>query len=782
MTGRVLALLSSLAVNVRVCSIALCMAVAIGGCQSIIIEEPPVIEWSPATLPRAGGINRDQASGSGTPLPLSRSGRGGKTQFIAGSGRLIGSARTREPTGSPEGGEDGVTLNLINVPVAQAAKVVLGDILSANFIVDPKVDGKVTIHTTTPVRRSAAVELFEQALRSSNAAIVENGGVYNVVPADQATTSGGPIRTSAGGGGSQKVGEGVEVVQLRYASAGEIKRVLEPITPRGGIVRADDARNALTLSGTQQEIATIKDAIAIFDVDTMRGMSFALVPVTSSDADALAEDLRNVFGSEKEGPMNGMVRFIGNKRLSAILIISPQRAYLSRAEAWIRRLDARAQGSEKQFYTYRVQNRPAKELVGVLGAMFGDRNASRSNNVAPRYQETAISSNSLSQTGLGQTSPVGAMSSAGGEGLGAGGFGGQNSGFSGGGPGSLSSSLSASANSANSAAGPNGSPPQAVALGEDSRFKLAVDEAKNALVIMATPEDYKRLLRVIESLDVLPNQVLIEATIAEVSLNDKLQFGVRWFFQSGGSSAAFTNKFSAAEFINTALSGVFPGFGYMLKSANANVILRALNDLTNVNIISSPSLTVLDNRRAILQVGDQVPILTQSVQSTISPGAPTVNSVTYRDTGVILAITPHINESGRVMLDIEQEVSNVSDIQTSGIDSPTIKQRRVKTSVVMNDSESLTLGGLIQDTRSRGATQVPVLGDIPLLGMAFKDKSDSIGKTELLIMITPRVIRSVSEAQEATDEFKRKLMYITRRARSGPHTIEQSFRRVINDE
>lgn len=725
-----------------------------------------------------------------------RSGRGGPAQIVTGTGRFVGSSRAhdgraRSPDDGSRATEEGVTLNLLNLPIAQAAKIVLGDILEANYVVDSKLDAKVTVHTARPVRKSEAIALFQAALRVSGAAIVENGGVYKVVPLDQAAASGETITSGVPDGASQqKVGDGVRVVQLHYVSASEMKRVLEPIAARGAIVRADDARNILTLSGTSQDLATLEEAIGMFDIDTMRGMSFAMVPVHSSDPDALAEDLRNAFGSEKEGPMNGMIRFIGNKRLSAILAISPQAQYLTRARAWIRRLDERAEVNEKQFYTYRVQNRPAKELVQVLSAMFGaDTATNRSGNVAPRFGQTAVSSSlsggSQSQSHLasaGGLPTTAVQTSTGGGGSNAAGLGGGGLGLAGNNGGPISSpagsTSGAAYNSSQTGAG------QAVALGEDSRFKVAVDEAKNALVVMATPEDYKRLRQVIETLDVLPNQVFIEATIAEITLNDSLQFGVRWFLQKKTSQAAFSDaatKDAVTNAIGPLLDGAFPGFSYMLKAASAQVTLHALNEITNVNIISTPSLTVLDNRQAVLQVGDQVPILTQQATSVIGV-SPTINSVNYRDTGVILSITPHINESGRVMLEIEQEVSNVSPTVDSRIGSPTIQQRKVKTQVMVNNSEALMLGGLIQDSRARGSTQVPVVGDLPLIGSAFKDKSDSVAKTELLIMITPHVLRTNSEAQEVTDEFKRKLLGISAKTKTRPHSIEQSARRALFDD
>ena len=720
-----------------------------------------VAEWSPAPLRNqnsarlaphtVGGVNLSSGIAS-KPLP--------RTQAAIGTGRFIGDTRGNGPRAKVND-DDGVTLNLVNAPIAQAAKMVLGDILLANYVVDPKVEGKVTIHTSVPTSRADVTSLFENALRASNAALIETGGGYKIVPLDQAISSGAPLRSRNAADG--QIGEGVEVIQLRYVSAANMKRVLEPMAPKGGLLSIDESRGLLTLGGAPHERAMIKDAVAMFDVDTMRGMSFAIVPVRSADPDSLADDLRNVFGSEKEGPMGGMIRFIGNKRLSSVLVITSQPKYLTRADAWIRKLDGRAQGREKQFYTYKVQNRSAKELVSVLTSIFSSETgggSARNNNVAPRAQQASLSAGALAASNAAASlaspngQPFGGLSNS------------MNAGNSGQGRPSSNNSM------AGSPGFDAGGGAQAT-LGDDARFKIAADESKNSLIIMATADDYKRIMRVIETLDLLPNQVLIEATIAEVTLNDDMKFGVRWYMQDRHSKGTFTNDIAGG------LGSVFPGFSYMLKGMNAQLTLNALSAVTNVNVISSPSLTVLDNKTATLQVGDQVPVATQSAVSVAAIGAPIVNSVTYKDTGVILSITPHINESGRVLLDIEQEVSSVSPTTTSNIDSPTIQQRKVKTSVILNDSEALALGGLQQNKRTTTRDGVPLLSDVPFLGAAFRSKADEAKKTELVILITPKVIRSLSEAQEVTDEFRKKLFHIMPRTRLGPRTFEQTARRMI---
>ncbi len=753
---------------------------------------PPVAEWNVG--PAVRGPANDRGGGRPDGVSLSRAAQG-RALVSPGTGKFIGAGRSRSPSTEPLGGEEGVTLNLANLPIAQAAKIVIGDIVGADYVVDPKLDGRVTVHTANPVRKSVALDLFQSALKVSGASVVKSGGIYKIVPLEQAAVSGEVISSEPVSIELRPLGEGARVVQLRYVSASEMKRVLEPIAARGSIVRADDSRNTLTLTGTGQDVATLEDAINMFDIDTMRGMSFALVPVRSGDADILAEDLKNVFGSEKEGPMGGMIRFIGNKRLSSILVITSQQQYLARARAWIQKLDARAEHSEKQFFTYRVQNRPAKELMVVLTSIFGARSQT-DQNVAPRFGQSSVSSG-----GAGAASPLGALSAQGPTG-GAGGVGsggavgsGSNLGMGGSatpsaggaplGSGTGSGAISGFSVPGGQQSGPGPGPTPAVSLDND-RYKLGVDDAKNALVVMATPEDYRRIRQVIETLDVMPNQVFLEATIAEVRLNDQLQFGVRWFMQKNASMFGLSDQAGGTPNVNTPLGtnllgagvgAVFPGFAYAYRTFNQQVTLSALNSITDVNVISTPSLTVLDNREAMLQVGDQVPVQTLSSVSAIGN---TFNSVNYTNTGVILKLTPHISESGRVMLEIEQEVSNV-DPATAGSTTPTIQQRRVRTQVVVNDSESLMLGGFVKDQRGYSTSQIPVAGDVPIVGNLFKEKGDTITKSELVIMITPHVVRSLSEGREITEEYKRKLLDISTRAIGRPHDIEQSTRRTLLD-
>ncbi|HYA79781.1 MAG TPA: secretin N-terminal domain-containing protein, partial [Methylocystis sp.] len=522
-----------------------CMVLA--ACQAT--GEAPVSEWSVEPAPGIPAGRRADANHFRGDASASPRAPGQNAVIVEGSGRLVGAKPDRHDDGGGEGEAD-ITLNFVALPIQQAAKIMLGEIVAADYVIDPRVEGKISAHTAHPVHKKQALELFQASLRIAGAALVRSGSLYKIVPLDQAATAGVAVSTGDFDAAASQGGDSAKVVQLRYVSASEMKRVLEPMTQHGGILRADDGRNTLSISGSPADLAAMQDVISMFDVDTMRGMSFALVPVNSGDADALAEDLRNVFGSEKEGPMQNMIRFIGNKKLAAILVVSQQAKYIERARAWINRLDARAAGTEKQFFTYRVQNRPAKELVQVLASMFGAQQGA--GNAASRFgQQSSLGSGGLGSNGFGQgagssTGPLGSLSANGptsggsvgggaGSGLGGGSSsglggglgGGIGGGLGGGGGGGLGGgSLSGTANSANGQSGQQG--PQSIALGEDGRYRVGYDEAKNAIVVMSTPEDFRKLCQVIEKLDVLPNQVFIEATIAEVTLNNELQFGVSW--------------------------------------------------------------------------------------------------------------------------------------------------------------------------------------------------------------------------------------------------------------
>jgi len=278
--------------------------------------------------------------------------------------------------------------------------------------------------------------------------------------------------------------------------------------------------------------------------------------------------------------------------------------------------------------------------------------------------------------------------------------------------------------------------------------RIVSDETKNAIIVWGNDSEQESLSRLINSLDTTPVQVLLEATIAEVALNDELNFGLRWFFEGGQASGTFSDA------SNGAVGGEFPGLSLIFDGASSAAAINALNSITNVNVVSSPSLMVLDNQEATLQIGDEVPVATQQVQDTSDANAPVINTISFRDTGIILTVRPRVSSSGQVLLEIDQEVSSVSNTTTSGIDSPTISQRRIETTIVVGDGQTIALGGLIQEGSNRTDSQVPGIGEVPVLGTLFRNRSDTKDRTELLILITPRVVRNGLESRAVTDELR----------------------------
>lgn len=647
-----------------------------------------------------------------------------------------------------------IKLNLVDVPINEAAKSVLGDVLKLNYSLDPQVAGNVTLQTSKPVSRRKLVVMFEDALRGLGAAIVDSGDSYRIVPLAAAARSIASVDT--GGGKKGKLGVRPTVISLQHIGADEMRSLLEPILPEGTLLKADARRNTLLVVGNAREIAAIKESISVFDVDWMKGMSIALVPVRSSKPDAIVADLEQIYQT-KSGPLKNILRFVPNKRLKSVLVISSRAKYLNDAKGWIRKLDVLAETSEETLHVYRVQNRTATELAKVLqsvlksNARTGTRAQSQpGGEVAPKLEAAeTVAAGELPDPTEGPETPSTGLGSGGAVEIGA-----------------LEEVAEPMTLGDASGGGDDG--------GGRQGARVVADDANNSLLIFASRDEYDRIIGVLEEIDSVPNQVLLEAVIAEVSLSDDLQFGVRALIgDANGSNGTFTDLASGA------VTQAFPGFSYFLKANDISFSLNALSSVTDVRVLSSPSLVVLDNKKATLQVGDQVPIVTKSTQSKDAADAPVINNVELKDTGVILNVTPRVNDSGQVTLEIEQEVSSVVRTTTSGIDSPTIRQRKIKTSVVISDGEALALGGLIQESEQTNKKKIPVLGDIPLLGNAFRQKANSIGRTELIIFIRPRVIRDMNEARRITREFRKELGVRAPRVRKDEPTPGEELIRIL---
>ena len=553
-----------------------------------------------------------------------------------------------------------ITLNLINVPIEQAAKAVLGDALKKNYTIKPGVKGSVTLQTTRPLSERALLETFQAILELNGASMQTSGKLITIVPMNGAARRIGRV------GDRPSVGSRVVAVPLQYIGTAEMVRLLKPITGSSVKLQAIPKRNILLISGVREEINAAIDAVNLFDVDILKGKSVGLFKLRAAEPEAVVEELNLIFETGEGGSLQNVVSFIPSKRLGSVLVVSSRSRYLREAEKWIRDLDKTAGGATRRPVVYNLQNRSAADLAPILSEMLKD---------VAKEEGGAV----------------------------------------------------------------------------EGTARVVADDTKNAIIVWGNDTEQDSFSKLIQSLDTTPVQVLLEATIAEVSLNDELNFGLRWFFENGD----FKGTFSDAG--NGAVAPTFPGLSFMFQGASSAVAINALSSVTDVNVISSPSLLVLDNQEARLQIGDQVPVATQQVRDTTNVNAPVVNTISFKDTGIILAVKPRVSSSGQVVLDIEQEVSSVSTTKTSGIDSPTIAQRKIKTSVVVSDGQTIALGGLIQDGSNTTNSGVPGVSKVPLLGALFRNRKDVKKRTELLILITPRVIRNGQESRSITAELRQRI-------------------------
>lgn len=701
----------------------LALAALLAGCQGAEHTRSDTLVPPASTLPRSVAPAMEETPSR---LPAGEAGpRGIEIRGPTPAGFRAGSPK-------PVTGDD-VSLDFVDADIATVAKSVLVDMLHQTAAVDPRVNGRITLQTSAPVRRDSVLALLEDAFRMNGAAIVGAEGHWDVVPADAAKIAMGAIRHGTAGGPGWRT----QIVPLRFASATAVQKSVETIVPAGSAIHADPGSNSLILTGTGPEIAGLLDAVSAFDTDLMAGKSFGLWPLQMADLHEVTTALEGIFGHAEPNDPAAPIRFLPIQRLNAILAVARDGNSLSEAKRWIAQLDRPGDGNEPQLFVYRVANGRAAYLAELLAKLYPDTIVDKvemeRDSKLPPDRPGAVLQGAYAGTSSAQPGFVprpGELDSR---------MAGEDQG--------KALSQAPQKNGLSLSALPGEGAPQ---RGEGTR--IVADTANNTLLIQARPALYQEIEKSLRKLDVMPAQVVIEATIIEVHLTDALSLGTRFFLNSGKNGFKFTPS------ILGTVGAVAPGFSYIWPvTGGAKVVVDALRAVTDVSLVSSPTMMVLANETAQLQVGDQVPIITSTAQSVQNAGAPLVSQIEYHDTGVILSVTPRITQGGTVMLDIRQEVSDVTTTTSSNIDSPTFQQRRFRSSVAVGDSETLLMGGLIRNNRSRTRTGIPWISDIPLLGAMFDDRKDSTDRTELLVMITPHILRNLAEAAAAADEIRRRI-------------------------
>lgn len=644
-----------------------------------------------------------------------------------------------------DNGGSGYDLNFENAPVATVAKVILGDVLGVGYTIDPRVQGTVTLASVRPVPKTDALYVLENALRMSNVALVrERAGSYRLVPSQEAGAG------SLDRNGRAEAGQGISVITLRYASAQNVLKLIDSFGVRPGTVRADGSRNTLIIAGSGTERQTAIDTILSFDADWIRGQSVGIFPVRNSTPEPIIAEIEKIMDSGEGGMGQNVVKFQPIARMNSIMVVSQKPDQLKRASTWIARLDrADTEGTNLKSYPLRFAN--ARQVTSLLNEMLTG----------------ATASGSSFDNASSQISPGGgiAVSSSGGGALGAlsasppasGGGGGSVAGFQGG------------AGAAPSRSGVSGSGQElAVSSGGSStaraqatnallpNVRITADVSNNAILVYANQESQRLVEQTLRQIDRPQRQIAIEATIAEVTLNDSLNYGVQFFLASKDVGL----KPDTGSLLNTAgnaiLARAVPGFNFLVGPDNApRVVLDALHGVTDVKVLSNPSLVVLDNQPATLQVGDQVPFSTGTA-TVLTANNTIVNTIDYRNTGIILRVQPRANASGNVVLDIEQEISNIAAGSAQSL-TPTISQRKVKSSIAVMSGQTVLLAGLISETENRGRQGIPVLDQLPGIGDAFGNTRKTRARTELILFIRPTVVKDPVDAHVIAEEMRSKM-------------------------
>ena len=594
-------------------------------------------------------------------------------------------------------GGGGVELNFDGADIQTVAKSVLGDTLGADFVVDPRVQGSVTLASTGPISRSDVLPVFESALRMSNVAVVREGTLLKIVPIAEATGT-GAVNVGAG-----QPGFGVSVVPVRYTSAATVAKTAENFLARPGAIKADQARNLLLIQGTTVERQAALDVVAAFDVEWMRNQSAGVFPLKSTSPETMIRELERVFESGEGGQGQGMVRFQPIQRMNAVLVVTRNPKYLERATAWVERLD-RADTSGTTVRVYRLKYGSAPQVARVLNEIFvGQRSGPSSGDgaasaIAPG---TSAARSRLDSLGSPTNGSGGAVPS-----------GGTATPENGAVAGAVSARVPIAAAFENfdksdregTTTSPLGASSEGTARGMFPNVRITADTADNAIVIYSNREDYRLIERSLREIDRPKLQVAIDATVAEIALTDALQFGVQYFFSNnngnsvalGTAAAPPANGTDATAAVQAAvapfLQQVLPGFNLLLgPQAQPRIILSALSTLTDVEVLSAPSVVVLDNQPALLQVGDQIPISTGTATILSNANTPVVNTIEMRNTGVILKVLPHVYANGTIQMEIEQEISNLVNSSQPTL-TPTISQRRVHSTIAVTSGQTAARG------------------------------------------------------------------------------------------
>ncbi len=651
-----------------------------------------------------------------------------RAKVDVGTGKFLNEeASQRRPDSSTTAGE--VVFNFEAESLQAVVKAILGDLLQENYVIAPGLAGQVTFATAKPISSDQAMGILEMLLAWNNAAMVYRDGRYTVLPIAQAVPGNLVPRT---GPLTDAKGYEVRAVPLRYISATAMQELLTPYARQGAILKADNTRSMIVLAGTRSDLENYLQTIETFDVDWLSGMSVGVYPLERVEAATVVPELEKVFGEGGPTPLAGLFRFMPIERINAVLVITPQSEYLARAEEWLRRLDRGGSESGAQLYVYYVKNVKAVDLGTSLTEVFGGGGSSSVpkpsgiGGVAPGQEAVELKSTNTGMRERPQAAPKVALQPTSSEGI-------------------------------------------SVVGSEDIRI-TSIEES-NALMIRATPGEYESILSAIKRLDIVPLQVHIEAKILRVDLTGDLTLGVKWFFENstglpavGAQNPNFNNAQTRPNRdvwrSHAGTIGANGGLAWTFLNREAEAFVDLLQTKGNAQVLSAPSLVVLNNKTANINSGKSIPVSSVSLNSggIVDPGnggvSNTFTQVQYRDTGITLDVTPRVNPGGLVYMEIKQEKSEPGAASAGVNGNPPVDKSTIQTEIAVQSGETVVLAGLIEEGETISKGGVPGLMNIPVLGRLFGTTTKTKRRQEILVLIKPTVIDSADSARAVTEDYK----------------------------
>ncbi len=694
---------------------AVTLSLALASCStnpSAQLESPQQIDLR---AKKPDPVNRREGAALST-------GASGSQQFFPGSASGLGEAGLDPPAGVSE--RDGkFSLNLDRADINEATRLILGETLGMNYVVDPRVQGTITLSSSRPLSSGEVLDAFEAALRHNGAALIQSDGLTKVV-ALQEVLEGEPGVADLDSGKASP-GYGVSAVPLRYISAANMMELMDSFVARGGAVRASKSGNLLLVRGSAAERRTMVEIILSFDVDWMENQSASIATLSYATPEEIVSKLEAVFAEDTESSGRNGVKVIPLERLNGVVVIANSQSKVKRAMTWIRRLD-KASVTETNYFVYAVQNGNAVALADILKATFLDQQSSAgtSGEVAPNQPTVQVGTTPTT----GTTSPNPTM------------------------PDQPTPDGKTDRQDVTLPSSPETTASTTPAQGDSpTGIRITANTANNTIVIRANQRDYRKILATLRKLDAPSVQVLINTTIMEVALNNNLRFGVQAYLKGNDVSGGVSNG-------GLTLKPSFPGMNFFVgNAADPRVVVDALSAVTKVRIVSSPSVLVLENETATIKIGDQVPVKT----STLDKGADGVtNSFEYRDTGVILTVKPRVTASGIVTIELGQQLSSVtagSGSSTTEKENPTFSQRSITSKVSVPSTQTVLLGGLISGAETRTKDSVPGVNRIPIIGELIGKTDNSAKRNELIVFITPQIIEDGQDANRASEELRNKM-------------------------